>query len=1095
MTGKLLLLIGCASVLALIARPPANDAGGTLLLGIGLLVVATAVRRIAYRATQSTAAASSEDGTIVDGGRGVVHNEVKHQAMRRTAHYLGVLLALAAMTAAPAATAAAATVTAKTSAATLSPTQRKIVRAHSGTLAFVYQKGDPSSTVRGLYLAISRDGGANWEDALQLTTTQSVNADVIITPFNDIYLVYSMTSTGAGNGKDVTFVKLAYQALSDDWAISHAGLVFDGTGSTGAAYGTIVDQGSTLYSAYRKYTGTGYTVAIAASTDDGATWSEVLEAETPTTSAVDDVPAMVRFGDKVAVIYYRLKSELRWRVHESGQATDNWSASELIQAMGGNLSELDAFSAVVDLDRRVHVLYGRKGVQYTSFDGSAWSAPVVLSTTGERPTISTNGLDLFAAWHLKTSSTTLQVLGRRTFGDPQVWDPTPIVISDNTTKNYNATQLALAFLGPVVIWQRGAGNPYTMQPWTMDAPYPGNIPPQLTASASPAVGIAPEPVTFTSFAFDYDGTIVSHEWDFGDGSTGSGASVVHTYVTPGTYTATVTVTDNEGGSVSIAFSLLIKPNIPPTVDLTASSVEGYRPMWVSFDANAADVDGVITSILWNFGDGTFSSAASPTKLYNVAGTYTATVTVTDNKGAVVTDSVDILVHHNDDPVVSISVNEVQGLAPFSATFTSAASDPDGTVASYFWDFGDGQTSTDANPVHVYDQGIFLATLTVTDNHGATASASVALKVTSLQGRTRHATSFQNTRKIVRASTGTLAMIYQKGTPVTEGHGLSLSLSRDNGTTWSAPLQVLARGDVFADVIILPNDDIYVVAGTNEDSANKLNDIHFVKLAYQAGTDDWVVASSTVIYDAPTSNTSGAFNPTLIHDGTRVWVSYRFVELLPTRYSTIVKYSGDEGLTWLDSIVADTPGPNADQTSVFVRFGTKVGLIYLHQDALLKWRVRDDSDDPTVWGASETLYTLIDGMSTSKSAYSVVVDAAQNVHLLFGHRGLRVLRYDGSAWTETLLTLVGGNPTLSTDGTNLWAVWQQTVSTGVAHIFARYFDGSTQTWGASVQQLSTASLLNQFPTMIAGAGSGPVVAWVMGEVNPRPIMTAVLGIIP
>jgi hypothetical protein len=49
MTGKLLLLVGCATVLALVARPPANDAGGMLLLSIGLFVVATAVRRVARR--------------------------------------------------------------------------------------------------------------------------------------------------------------------------------------------------------------------------------------------------------------------------------------------------------------------------------------------------------------------------------------------------------------------------------------------------------------------------------------------------------------------------------------------------------------------------------------------------------------------------------------------------------------------------------------------------------------------------------------------------------------------------------------------------------------------------------------------------------------------------------------------------------------------------------------------------------------------------------------------------------------------------------------------------------------------------------------
>jgi PKD repeat protein len=1016
--------------------------------------------------------------------------------MRRTVHYVGALLTLAAVTAMSAGSAAAATVTAKTSAATLSPTQRKIVKASSGTLAFVYQKGDPSSTVRGLYLAISRDGGLNWEDSLQITNIKNVAADVIMTSSNDIYLVHSTTNTGAGSLKDVTFVKLAYQSLTDDWAVSQMGLVFDGTSSVGASYGTIVEQGSTLYSAYRRYTSVGYAVAVAASTDGGATWSEVLEAEPPSASASNDVPALVRFGDMVGLIYYRLKTQMRWRLHDAGDAPAVWGASELVVDMGGNLSDLDAFSPVVDLKGNVHLLFARKGIRYTMFDGSAWSAPVLVSTTGARPTLSTNGLDLFAVWHLKTSSTTLQVYGRRTYGYPQAWDPTLIFVSDNTTKNYNATSMGLAYLGPVVIYQRGDDDPYAMQPWTMDAGYPGNIPPQLTVSASPLTGIAPEAVTFTASAVDVDGTIVSYDWNFGDGATGSGPIAVHTYLTPGVFTATLTVTDDQGATATWSGQITINPNVPPTANIIASSVEGYTPMPVSFTADAVDVDGVIVSYSWNFGDGTFSTDASPSKVYPVAGTYTVTLVVTDNKGGVGSDAVNITVHHNEPPDVSISVLEALGLAPFSATFSSVATDADGTIASYLWDFGDGTTSTDPNPVHVYDQGLFTATLTVTDNVGATASASVTIKVTSLKSSTRQATSFQNTRKIVRASSGTLAMVYQKGTPAKSGNGLMLAISRDNGNTWTDALQLVAEAEQYADVIIRPDDSIYVATGTNSDALDKSNDIRFLKLAYQAGTDDWVVALDTLVYDAPLEKTASAYNPTLEHDGTYVWVSYRFAELAPTKvFSTVVRYSADEGLTWQDSIVADTPGPNADEIGTFVRFGNKLGLIYLYQDEAFRWRVRTDGDDPTVWSASETVALLPNGLAASKSAYSVVVDNAGRIYMVYGHMGLRMLTYDGGTWTNTALGLTGGHPSLSTDGTNVWLAYQVSVSATESHIVARYLDGTTQTWSANQQQVSSTAVLNMFPTMIAKDGNGPVIAWVMGDVNPRPVMTTVLGIIP
>lgn len=83
------------------------------------------------------------------------------------------------------------------------------------------------------------------------------------------------------------------------------------------------------------------------------------------------------------------------------------------------------------------------------------------------------------------------------------------------------------------------------------------------------------------------------------------------------------------------------------------------------------------------------------------------------------------------PVAAASADVTTGEAPLTVTFSSAGStDPDGTIASYSWDFGDSSApSSDPDPVHVYAAaGEFTATLTVTDNHGATDSASVTITV-------------------------------------------------------------------------------------------------------------------------------------------------------------------------------------------------------------------------------------------------------------------------------------------------------------------------------------------------------------------------------
>lgn len=83
---------------------------------------------------------------------------------------------------------------------------------------------------------------------------------------------------------------------------------------------------------------------------------------------------------------------------------------------------------------------------------------------------------------------------------------------------------------------------------------------------------------------------------------------------------------------------------------------------------------------------------------------------------------------NQPPQVSISATPTSGTSPLFVSFASAASDPDGSIASYSWTFGDGGTSSAANPTYTYPAGSFTARLTVTDNAGASSSATVQINV-------------------------------------------------------------------------------------------------------------------------------------------------------------------------------------------------------------------------------------------------------------------------------------------------------------------------------------------------------------------------------
>ena len=187
-----------------------------------------------------------------------------------------------------------------------------------------------------------------------------------------------------------------------------------------------------------------------------------------------------------------------------------------------------------------------------------------------------------------------------------------------------------------------------------------NQPPVAGASANPESGTAPFDVAFAGTGADSDGTIVSYEWTFGDdvsspfvlyertfgdGVSSTSQNPTHIYNSPGTYTATLTVTDDDGatGSDSVVIIVTESANQPPVAGASANPESGTAPLDVAFTGTGTDSDGTIVSYTWTFGDGASSTAQNPTHIYNSPGTYTATLTVTDDDGATGSDSVVIIV--------------------------------------------------------------------------------------------------------------------------------------------------------------------------------------------------------------------------------------------------------------------------------------------------------------------------------------------------------------------------------------------------------------------------------------------------------------------
>ena len=229
-------------------------------------------------------------------------------------------------------------------------------------------------------------------------------------------------------------------------------------------------------------------------------------------------------------------------------------------------------------------------------------------------------------------------------------------------------------------------------------------------TASTLLGAAPLEVTFTDSS---TGTgPLTYVWDFGDGTGDAVPSPVHTFTTVGTYTVNLTVTNDVG--LSTKNDIIIDVQEAPVAGFSGEPVSGFAPLEVTF--TDASTGSPTLNYLWDFGDGTGDTGPSPVHTYTLAGTYNVTLTVTNDVGSNTTTLTDYITVSAVPPVADFSGEPVSGFAPLEVTFTDGST---GTAPlTYAWNFGDGATSTEQNPVHTYvTAGTFTVSLTVTNDGG------------------------------------------------------------------------------------------------------------------------------------------------------------------------------------------------------------------------------------------------------------------------------------------------------------------------------------------------------------------------------------------
>jgi len=287
-----------------------------------------------------------------------------------------------------------------------------------------------------------------------------------------------------------------------------------------------------------------------------------------------------------------------------------------------------------------------------------------------------------------------------------------------------------------------------------------NVAPVASAAATPEAGSTPLLVQFSSDGtFDPDGDPVVLNWDFGDGSAPStAANPDHVYTNVGSFTATLTVTDDHTNSAQDSV-FIDSFNEPPTVTIT-NPLDGYQFFdgeFVQFQAQASDVeDGTNLFYHWEIQlvhdnhvhPEVMVSDESEPPPFELAGhgdtddriSYLAIVSVMDSVGLEATDSIRVLpldLPPNDPPVARFFADPVEGDPPLLVSLDATGSeDPNGDLLLYDWSFGDGAAGSGVTATHIFDApGTYDVTLTVTDVLGATDTTTVPIQVrnTGLQG--------------------------------------------------------------------------------------------------------------------------------------------------------------------------------------------------------------------------------------------------------------------------------------------------------------------------------------------------------------------------
>ena len=236
---------------------------------------------------------------------------------------------------------------------------------------------------------------------------------------------------------------------------------------------------------------------------------------------------------------------------------------------------------------------------------------------------------------------------------------------------------------------------------------------------------------------DVEGGISAYLWEFGDGTTGTGPTPIHTYARPGTYQVSLAVFDESGSHLNTdKDTLTVTINASPIADAGPPQIVAPMEEFVLSGRSSIDPDGSIADYLWTLPDGSTKPGQRIATTLDTPGLYRIGLRVSDDfVGGAASDQSEVLITVNAQPVAEAGADILVAPGDFVSLDADQSYDPDGKIVSYLWEFDDLETtSSGKNVVRTYDRGgVWTAQLVVTDDSGvanATAIDDVTIRVNS-----------------------------------------------------------------------------------------------------------------------------------------------------------------------------------------------------------------------------------------------------------------------------------------------------------------------------------------------------------------------------